>query len=64
MAKSTLIITDKNFRITIPYEIRLAEKLNLGDIIEIDVVKYTGVKDEINNIKEIVKNLTKLITKK
>jgi len=63
MAKSTIIITDKNFRITIPYELRLAENLNVGDIIEIDVIKYKGVKDEINDIKETVKNLTKSLNK-
>ena len=63
MAKSTIIITDKNFRITIPYELRLAENLNVGDIIEIDVIKYKGVKDEINDIKETVKNLTKSLIK-
>jgi len=63
MAKSTIIITDKNFKITIPYELRLAENLNVGDIIEIDVIKYKGVKDEINDIRETVKNLTKSLIK-
>ncbi len=64
MAKSTIILTDKNFRVTIPYEIRLAENLNIGDIIEIDVIKYNSVKDEIKNIKEVVKELTELVVNK
>lgn len=37
MAKTTIILKDKNFRITIPEEIRIAEDLNQNDIIEIDV---------------------------
>lgn len=37
MTKTTLIVTDKNFRITIPEELRIAEEINQGDIIEIDV---------------------------
>ncbi len=39
MARTTIIVKDKNFRITIPEEIRIAEGLNQGDIIEIDVHK-------------------------
>jgi len=39
MARTTIILKDKNFRITIPEEIRIAEGLNHGDIIEIDVKK-------------------------
>ena len=39
MARTTLIIKDKNFRITIPEEIRIAEGIRQGDIIEIDVKK-------------------------
>ncbi len=37
MTKTTIIVTDKNFRITIPEELRTAERINQGDIIEIDV---------------------------
>jgi len=37
MTKTTIIVTDKNFRITIPEELRVAEGINQGDIIEIDV---------------------------
>lgn len=37
MARTTLIVKDKNFRITIPEEIRIAEGIKQGDIIEIDV---------------------------
>ncbi len=39
MARTTLIVKDKNFRITIPEEIRIAEGIKQGDIIEIDVRK-------------------------
>ncbi len=39
MAKTTLVIKDKNFRIVIPEAIRMAEKLNVGDVIEIDIKK-------------------------
>lgn len=39
MARTTLIVKDKNFRITIPEEIRIAEGIQQGDIIEIDVKK-------------------------
>ncbi|MDD5473834.1 MAG: hypothetical protein PHU34_06760 [Candidatus Methanoperedens sp.] len=37
MTKTTIIVTDKNFRITIPEELRVTEGINQGDIIEIDV---------------------------
>jgi bifunctional DNA-binding transcriptional regulator/antitoxin component of YhaV-PrlF toxin-antitoxin module len=39
MAKTTIVIKDKNFRIVIPEAIRAAEKLEIGDIIEIDIRK-------------------------
>jgi bifunctional DNA-binding transcriptional regulator/antitoxin component of YhaV-PrlF toxin-antitoxin module len=39
MAKATIVIKDKNFRIVIPEAIRIIEKLNVGDVIEIDVKK-------------------------
>lgn len=61
MARSTAIITDRNFRITIPYEIRIAEDLKHGDIIEIDIVKYSGLEKEIDHINESIKNLNDLI---
>jgi len=64
MAISTVIITDRNFRITIPYEIRIAENLKIGDIIEINIVKYSSTHDEINNIKDNIKNLTNLVEQK
>ncbi len=41
MAKSTLTITDRNFRITIPHDVRIAENLKHGDVIEIDIIKYS-----------------------
>lgn len=37
MAIATVKITDKNFRITIPEDVRAAEKIKVGDIIQIDV---------------------------
>lgn len=63
MAKITTIITDKNFRITIPYEIRIVEDLKHGDIIEIDIRKYSGIDNEIDHIKESIKNLSDLVLK-
>ncbi len=46
MAKTTIIIKDKNFRITIPEEIRIAEGIKQGDIIEIDVKKIEKPKEK------------------
>ncbi len=39
MAKATILIKDKNFRIVIPEAVRMAERLEVGDIIEIDIQK-------------------------
>ncbi len=39
MAKATIVIKDKNFRIVIPEAIRIVEKLSVGDVIEIDIKK-------------------------
>lgn len=39
MAKATILIKDKNFRIVIPEAVRMVERLEVGDIIEIDVKK-------------------------
>ncbi len=39
MAKTTIVIKDKNFRIVIPEAVRIAENLQVGDVIEIDVKK-------------------------
>ena len=46
MAKTTIIIKDKNFRIVIPEGVRIAEELEVGDIIEIDIKKYINKKSE------------------
>ncbi len=54
MSKTTLIVIDKNFRITIPEEIRIAERITQGDIIEIDV-KNLG-KYERECMKRIITN--------
>ncbi|MDO8726626.1 MAG: hypothetical protein Q7J35_11215 [Candidatus Methanoperedens sp.] len=39
MAKTTILIKDKNFRIVIPEAVRKAEKLEINDIVEIDIRK-------------------------
>ena len=46
MAKTTIIIKDKNFRIVIPEGVRIAEQLDVGDIIEIDIKKYINKQTE------------------
>ena len=46
MAKTTIIIKDKNFRIVIPEGVRIAEELEVGDIIEIDIKKYINKQTE------------------
>lgn len=49
MAKDTVIIKDKNWRISLSEAIREAENLNIGDIIEIDVKKVSTAKNEETN---------------
>jgi bifunctional DNA-binding transcriptional regulator/antitoxin component of YhaV-PrlF toxin-antitoxin module len=39
MAKTTIVIKDKNFRIVIPEAVRIAENLQVGDVVEIEVKK-------------------------
>jgi hypothetical protein len=46
MAKDTITIKDKNFRITLSEGVRNAEQLEIGDTIEIDVKKTRSCKDE------------------
>lgn len=46
MAIATVKITDRNFRITIPEDVREAEKIEVGDIIQIDVSKITPKEEE------------------
>ncbi len=53
MTRTTLIVTDKNFRITIPEEIRTVEKIRQGDMIEIDV-KNLGKHEDWECIKRIL----------
>ena len=43
MAKTTILIKDKNFRIVIPEAVRIAENLQVGDVIEIDIRKIGKV---------------------
>lgn len=52
MARTTLIVTDKNFRITIPEEVRVAEGIRQGDIIEVDV-KNLGKQEDWDCRKKI-----------
>lgn len=47
MVRTTVIVKDKNFRITIPEEVRLAEGIKQGDIIEIDVKKVEKPKEKM-----------------
>ena len=39
MAKATIELKDKNFRIVLPEAVRKAENLQVGDFIEIEVKK-------------------------
>ena len=39
MTKDTIIVKDKNFRISLSEAVRVAEGIVVGDIIEIDVKK-------------------------
>ncbi len=39
MAKTTIVIKDKNFRIVIPEAVRIAENLQVGDVVELEVKK-------------------------
>lgn len=58
MVRTTIIVTDKNFRITIPEEIRMAERITQGDMIEIDV-KNLGKHEDRDCIKKILTNKDK-----
>lgn len=39
MAKTTVQVSDKKFRVVIPQDIRSLEGIDLGDFIEIDIKK-------------------------
>ena len=39
MAKTTIVLKDKNFRIVIPEAVRIAENLQVGDVVELEVKK-------------------------
>ena len=53
-------VTDKNFRITIPEEIRELEGINQGDYIQIDVKKLDFKISTLNSITELNKKLDEL----
>ena len=53
-------VTDKNFRITIPEEIRELEGINQGDYIQIDVTKLDFKISTLNSITELNKKLDEL----
>jgi len=68
MTIAVVRVTDRNFRITIPEEIRLLENINQGDYIQIDVVKMdfkgnsTDLMRELNeNIKGLPNEIAKAI---
>jgi len=69
MTIAVVRVTDRNFRITIPEEIRTLENINQGDYIQIDVVKMdfkgnstTELMRELNdNIKELPNEIAKAI---
>lgn len=69
MTIAVVRVTDRNFRITIPEEIRTLENINQGDYIQIDVVKMdfkgnstTELMKELNeNIKGLPNEIAKAI---
>jgi len=46
VAKATIQVNDKKFRIVIPQDIRTLENINVGDFIEIDVKKIKKPKEK------------------
>ena len=52
MAKTTLVLTDKSFRIVIPQHIRAAEVLKIGDTVEISIKKVMTRGAEVKAFKE------------
>lgn len=51
MAITTITITDRNFRITIPEDVRIAEGLRVGDTVQLDVTRIERKKP----LPEIIK---------
>ncbi|MDD3813275.1 MAG: hypothetical protein PHZ02_01405 [Desulfocapsaceae bacterium] len=52
MASSVVHITDKNFRVTIPEDIRVIENLKQGDFIQIDIQKIDIPENEYKSKNE------------
>jgi bifunctional DNA-binding transcriptional regulator/antitoxin component of YhaV-PrlF toxin-antitoxin module len=48
MAKTTLVLKDKFFRIVVPEAVRIAEGISLGDVIEVDITK-AGVNSTVKS---------------
>ncbi len=60
MTTGIVHITDKNFRITIPEEIREVENLKPGDYIQIEVTKLDLKKSVVDVLAELNKKLDEL----
>lgn len=60
MTTGIVRITDKNFRITIPEDIREVENLKQGDYIQIDVIKLDLKKSMVDLMSELNKKLDEL----
>ena len=67
MTIAVVRVTDRNFGITIPEEIRLLENINQGDYIQIDVVKMdfkgNSTTDLMRELNENIKGLPNEIAK-
>lgn len=60
MATGIVRVTDRNFRITIPEDIREVEDINQGDYIQIDVIKLDLKKSLNDSITILNDKLDKL----
>lgn len=63
MAIGIAKITDKNFRITIPEEIRDIEGLKQGDYVQIEIIKVDLKESLSNSILTLTKRLDELSNK-
>ena len=60
MAIGIVRVTDKNFRITIPEEIRKVEDIKQGDYIQVDIVKMHLKNSECNEISNLDRELKQI----
>jgi len=60
MAIGVVRVTDKNFRITIPEEIRKVEDIKQGDYIQVDIVKMHLKNQEYNEISNLDRELKQI----